>query len=96
MAVAAVAMLASLPLAPPTVGSSLRSMQAEERVDAPTDRKEQENTEARRTRKIIEEVRDKHLINEWDERIAKTIGKMNDGDFLNNDNRKRYFIFFVI
>jgi hypothetical protein len=93
MAVAAVALLASPLLAPPTAGSGSRSIQAEERVDAPPDGEEQESTEARGTRKIIEEARDKHLIDEWDESIAKTIGKMNDGGFLDDDGRKRYFIF---
>jgi hypothetical protein len=90
---AAMTMLASLLLAPPTAGSGFRNIQAEERGNAPADEKEQENMEARRTRKIIEEARDKHLIDEWDASITKMIGKMNGGDFLNKDDKKRYFIF---
>jgi hypothetical protein len=93
MAVAAVAMLASLQLAPPTAGSGSRDIRAEERVNAPTHGKGQESTEARRTRKIIEEARDEHLIDEWGGSIAETIGKMDDGDFLNKDDKKRYFVF---
>jgi hypothetical protein len=93
MAVAAVAMLASLLLAPPIGGSSMRTIRAEERVDAPTDGKGQESTEARWTREIIEEARDEHLIDQWDESIAKMIDEMSDGAFLDKDEKKRYFVF---
>ena len=96
---AAVAMSAFLLLlAPPPAGWGFRDTRtrAEERANVPADETGQEDAEARRTRKIIEEARDEHLIDEWDGSIAKAIDKMDGGDFLNKDEKRATSYFSVM
>jgi len=62
----------------------------------PADESWQEGTGVRRTRKIIEEARDEHLIDEWDGSIAKAIDKMDGGDLLNKDEKSATSYFSVM